>query len=503
MHRNLAAMKRWITGLFMVFLGIISLPLCGQLYKVQSEEEINSMFNHPTVKLKEGVYCLPVGFTLTISSDDYSIEGVPGKTTITSYDPSNPSSNFRVRLLDTNQPDLFEDGVYVVADNPTYSFGGGFKHLVLPYNTAGKSVLYTQGTVLVKKDGLWSRHFTGSGFHVRGSLKVKNINFENCQFYLFSPFGKIESENFSIINCRFNNVARVLSSSLFGGKAGENWFNSLTEYPSDGNYRFKEMLICGNSFSQIHTCIIWGCPPVKNVRIINNTVRDCPTAIAFFDLCLKNFSEEDYFANRNREYIANNSFEDIVQGVNRWTITLTRTAGKAIIKNNRYINCNTQLVLLYGGNSVFKNNRIVSRQYSSKRPVPLIMVKNIGHPHHLITKNIISAPEAFLVALEGKADIEITKNNLDVGTVYSKNNPITDEKQSVIIENNRISAETLVRITAHDSTKFGLVKVRKNNIKRLVNFRTGKAHINSIQVEQNRVPQELENTFPVQRKSTE
>lgn len=476
--------------------GMISLSVRGQSFRVISETQINEIFNHKNVNLDAGTYCLPVDFTLQLTSDNYSISGVPGKTIITSYNPADPSTNFRVQLLDTNQPDLFADGIYVVANNPYYSFGGGFKHLELPYNTSGKKVLYTQGTVLVKKNGIWERHFTGSGFHVRGSLDVKNISFDNCQFYLFSPFGKTESPLFSIINCNFNNVARVLSSSLYGGRAGKNWFNSLTEYPTNGDFRFKNLLIKGNHFSQIHTSIIWGCPPVKNVEITGNDIKNCPTTIAFFTLYQKKYGEEDYFSNRSIQLIANNNFENIVQGINSWTVTLTRTSGIATICNNRYINCSVQIAVLYGGNSLFTQNQVISENYPNQAPAPVIMVKNIDRPTHSFTKNKIIAPASIFVALEGMASIVISDNDLKVMTVFSKNNPIQWEGQAVTIEKNKIDAETLVHISYRDSVHFGMVRVRENDIISLKNFRTGKAWIDSIDVESNIIPPNEMEKFP-------
>lgn len=463
-----------------------------------SAADIAQLFNQEKVVLKEGTYCFPVDFTLMLTHPDLQLEGVPGKTTITSYNPAKPETDFQVKLLDTNQPDLFEDGTYVVANNPYYSFGGGFEHLDLPYNTGGEKVRYTQGTILVKKGGIWKRHFTGSGFHVSGSLKVKNIQFENCQFYLFSPFGKDTAPEFSIINCRFNNVARVLSSALFGGKADDNWFNSLSVYPVNGDYRFNQMIISGNQFSQIHTSIIWGCPPVKNTRISGNVIRDCPTTLAFFCLYQKKYGDEPYFANRNNETIRDNVFENIVQGTNRWTISLTRTSGRASVQNNTYINCNVQLVLLYGGSSTFSKNRVSSSLYSNKLPTPIILVKNIGHPTHTISQNSISAPAAILVSVEGKANINIFKNELDVGIVYSRNNSIPGKDQWVDIERNTIKAEILVNISDRDTVEFGKVKIRKNKITRNHYLRTGKNHIDAMEIRKNRINVKEVKEFPVE-----
>lgn len=475
----------------------------AQPIHILSAAEANQLLNHESVKLNEGVYCLPVDFTLTVTSENYSLEGIPGKTTITSYNPADPKTDFQVKLLDTNQPDLFEDGTYVVANNPYYSFGGGFAHLDLPYKTAGEKISYTQGTILVKKNGLWKRHYTGSGFHVRGSLRVRNLRFENCQFYLFSPFGKTISDEFSISHCRFNNVARVLSSSLYGGMAEENWFNSLLLYPVDGSYRFKKMVIDQNEFSQIHTSIIWGCPPVGNVRITGNVIKDCPSTIAFFNLYQKDYADEDYFANRNRELIANNVFENIVQGVNRWTVSLTRTSGRAVVRDNKYNNCNVQVLLLYGGNSTFCRNQVTSTLYSNKQPMPLILVKNIDHPTHKISGNNIIAPASLLISVEGRSNISITKNNLEVGTVYSKNNPIFDPGQWVDIENNTIKAETLVHISDRDTVQFGQVKIKRNEILQLNNLHTGKSHIGSMSIRKNRLYKKGVKNFPLEGNKVE
>lgn len=461
--------------------------LKGKDVYVFSKPEAEKLFNQPSVKLKAGTYCLPIDFTLEISSDNYRLEGEEGKTIITSYNTANPETNFHPYLLNTNDPDFFNDGIYVVANNPFYSFGGGFAHLELPYNTAGKKVLYTQGTILVKKAGIWSRHFTGSGFHVRGSLFVKGIEFNNCQFYLFSPFGNLKAEIISIADCKFKNLPRVFASSLYGARADTSWFNAIQVYPNDGRYRFDKMEISNNVFSEIHTSIIWGCPPTRDIHIKSNYISDCPTAIAFFTLYQKNYSDETWFSRHNTESITDNEFRNIVQGVNSWTVSLIRTAGKARIENNRFYNCTTQIILLYGTDSKVKKNTVIRRPSSYQPPAPVVMVKNIGTPVHTFCRNHIESPGTIFISVEGKASLKILHNNIESLVLFSKNNSVEDNKEFVLIKKNKIKAATLVNINSKEDSKFESVMVIRNEISGLENFRQGKSTINKLEMRKNRM----------------
>lgn len=84
------------------------------------------------------------------------------------------------------------------------------------------------------------RHYTGFGFKTKGNITVKDVIFDNCQFYLFSPFGQTISDRFHSINCRFKNVSRVLSSITYAGIDHKpDWYNALNYYNVFGNLRFK------------------------------------------------------------------------------------------------------------------------------------------------------------------------------------------------------------------------------------------------------------------------
>ena len=109
------------------------------------------------IKLESGVYVVPVNFSMDYRDTDITIEGVPGKTVITSYDGTE-ATNFNPKEIDTNLPDTFSNGLYVVANHPYISYGGGFAHLKLSYNTGGNIVFYTMGTILKKDNGLFHLH---------------------------------------------------------------------------------------------------------------------------------------------------------------------------------------------------------------------------------------------------------------------------------------------------------------------------------------------------------
>lgn len=454
---------------------------------VLSKAEAEELFNQPEVKLATGTYCLPIDFTLNVSSESFRLEGEEGKTFITSYNPAIPETDLHPQLLNTNDPDLFVDGIYVVANNPFYSFGGGFAHLELPYNTAGKKILYTQGTMLVKKAGVWSRHFTGSGFHVRGALSVKGISFNNCQFYLFSPFGNLKAESVSIRHCSFQNLPRVFASSLYGARADSTWFNAIQVYPNDGRYRFEKMDISNNVFSEIHTAIIWGCPPTRSISIKSNLISNCPTTIAFFTLYQKNYSDETWFSKHNTETITNNEFRDIVQGVNSWTVSLIRTAGKARIENNRFYNCTTQIILLYGADSKLKKNTVIRKPSAYQPPAPVIMVKNIGTPVHRFCSNHIESPGTIFISVEGKASFNILHNDIACQVLFSKNNTVEDKDEFVLIKKNKIKTATLININSKEETRFESVTIIKNRISGLENLRQGKSTINNLKLRKNKL----------------
>ncbi len=472
---------------FFYFLLSTCLSHAAEDIRVLSASEAESIFDHPEVKLGAGTYCLPVNFTLNISSGDYHLEGEAGKTIITSYNPSDAETDFHPQLLNTTDPDLFQDGTYVVANNPFYSFGGGFAHLELPYNTGGKKILYTQGTILIKKNGVWSRHFTGSGFHVRGSLSITGIEFNNCQFYLFSPFGNLNAKSLMISHCRFKNLPRVFSSSLYGARADTTWFNAIQVYPNDGRYRFGKMDINNNVFSEIHTSIIWGCPPTRSISISDNQISNCPTAIAFFTLYQKNYADESWFSQHNEESITGNEFRDIIQGVNSWTVSLIRTAGKARIENNRFYNCTTQILLLYGADSKVIKNTVIRKPSSYQPPAPVIMVKNIGTPVHTFCKNHIESPGTIFISVEGKASFKILRNDIESGVLFSKNNSVEDINEFLLIKKNKIKTNILVNISSKTETRFGNVRIIKNDIRGLEKLRQGKSEINRLELRKNKI----------------
>lgn len=371
--------------------------------------------NSITVNIPSGKWVFPIDFQYDFGNKDVSIIG--NHTTITSYDGSQ-ATDFSPKEIDTTQLDLHPDGLYVVGKHPYISYGGGLAHLNLKgvYNTNGENVFYVQGTILKKKDGIWSRHYTGAGFITQGNLVIKNITFDNCQFYLFSPFsltGQLTtSENFEIDNCKFKNVSRIVSSLTYAGIDQKlNWYTTLQYYSANGQLRFKNFKITNNEFSDIHSFIVGGFPPSEITTITGNTIRDCKTILHCFNLFIKFYGNEDYFRDRISQNISNNYFINIHPIANNWTTSLIRTSGMATVNANQFIDCSQQICFLSGGQSVFSNNIVSKWNDGVEIQSPVILVKT-GPSTNLITGNSIVAPMSTIIALEGTSNTIITGNNI-------------------------------------------------------------------------------------------
>lgn len=458
---------------------------------ILSPTDAQNLFSTGTVYLSGDTYVLPSDFTINLGAMDLNLIGVPGKTIITSYDGES-QTEFRPTPLDTTLPDSHPDGLYVVVKHPSYSYGGGFAHIELTYNTDGSKVYYTQGTILKKQNGVWSRHYSGNGFVTAGNVSISGVTFQECAFYLFSPFGFNETQTFEIKNSRFNNVSRVLSSSLYGGiNHSPNWNNALNYYPVDGSFRFSEFTIDDSVFENIHTSIIWGFPPSRRTRISRNTIKG-GHAIAFFNLFMKNYSDAYFFNTRSTQSIESNVFLDIVQN-NNWTTQLIRTSGIASIANNYFINTTPQIALIYGGDTNFIHNRIVKSNPANEMQSPVVLVKSAtpaGSKGALNTFkfNTVVAPNSFFLAVEGASSAEISANNLNVKTVYSKNDSTPGDSQYLNVTQNNITAPALTNINSNNvSITYESVVVDQNVFKSLSTFHTGSTPISVYEWTNNRL----------------
>jgi len=422
-----------------------------------------------TLKLKEGTYCFPKNFQYNFDKLDVTITGITGKTVITTYD-NTPSTNFAIPLkvniselqangiyqdeyslkyfkfdngvkneislkevknlgyvteLDTTKADPEIDGIYVVTKHSLYSYGGGAIHLNLygTYNTNGKNVMYTQGTVLVREKGIWSRHFTGAGFITKSNLVVKGVIFDNVQFYILSPFDinakdYLSSYLFELNNCKFKNCARILSTCTYGGIDMEpNWFKATTYYSTNGILRFENFKITNCDFSSIHTAIAWNCPPSLNTVITKNTIHDCHTLYTCFNFFITYYDYPDHFKNIVTQTISYNTFKNIRPIDNNSQTSLIRTSGMATVMYNTFTNVSPQICFLSGGKSTFRNN-IVDKFVNPNEPYsPVILIKG-SISTNTITKNTINTPFSTLVALEGQSPVVISFNEFKGLTRY-------------------------------------------------------------------------------------
>ena len=132
--------------------------------------------------------------------------------------------------LDTREPDPGIDGIYVVAKHPLHDYGGGNTQLKLNY--PGEP-LYLQGTVLLRKNGYWSRYYSSVAFISTGNFSVKNISFRNFRPYLFLPSAKKGNtflktrDHFIIDQCRFEQTQRIVATMIYAGiQDSMNWYKA-------------------------------------------------------------------------------------------------------------------------------------------------------------------------------------------------------------------------------------------------------------------------------------
>lgn len=426
------------------------------------------------IKLDTGTYVLPIDLSIDFGDMDITIEGVPGQSTITSYDGT-PETDFRPIELDTNIPDTFSNGLYVVANHPYISYGGGYAHLKLTYNTGFQFVFYTMGTILKKENGIWSRHFTGYGFKTRGNITLKNIIFDNCQFYILSPFGQTTRDKLQISNCTFKNVSRVISSITYAGIDHKpDWYNALNYYSAFGKLRFKSFEIDHCNFEKIHTSIVWGFPPSEVVHITNNTIRDCNTMITAFNLFIKFYNNENYFNDKISQIIRGNTFINIKSSQN-WQTALIRTSGIANVSDNHFIDCTQQFVLVYGENFTFSNNIGKKINTNTEWMSPVILIKS-PTGINTFTGNTINSPYSTFVALEGNSSCSFIGNTVTGKTFYSRVDR-TNSTASVKINNNTIQCATITNISSATPNSFKTVEVSNNTLTWGIFLNTGITNI--------------------------
>lgn len=465
---------------------------------------------HSRVHFPAGKYLIPADFEFDFGNDDLYISGDgPGKTIISTY--QGPESNFAIpekinlaerRLkndgiyqvditasivhreysavsgapldsyvqiknnqvssvafetvkslgyiteLDTEGPDPGIDGLYVVAKHPRHEYGGGFAHLT---STFKGNPLYLQGTILQRKNGIWSRYYSSVAFTGSGNFSVKNICFSNFRPYLFLPASKKRnaqlktSDHFILENCRFEHTARILATMAYAGiSESPEWYKASSHYPIDGKMRFRHFIIKGNEFRYIHESISWGTPPAISYRVINNQVHDCYTLLTCFYL-FPPYNTTLRVPEKSTFSISGNTFNRIraLNAGSENTVHLLRTFNKGIISNNRFTDCTGIHLYLNGSTRVFNN---VIRVFMADGPAkhsrpPLILVKLARDKIISISNNDFSfGMMGYLVANESLASFDIYNNKLTgAGIRYlsdtSGNTGRLDVYKSYIIQN--------------------------------------------------------------------
>ena len=353
-----------------------------------------------------------------------------------------------VTELDTEGPDPGIDGIYVVAKHARHEYGGGFAHLTLDFPG---SALYLQGTILQRKNGIWSRYYSSVAFIAGGNFSVKNICFSNFRPYLFLPAAKKRnallktSDHFIIENCRFEHSARILATMAYAGiSESPEWYKASSHYPIDGKMRFKHFVIKGNEFRYIHESISWGTPPAISYKVINNQVHDCYTLLTCFYL-FPPYNTSLRVPEKSTFSISGNTFKRIraLNAGSENTVHLIRTINKGIISNNRFTDCTGIHLYLNGSTRVINN---VIRAFMADGPAkysrpPLILVKLARDKLISISNNAFSfGMMGNLVANESLASFVIYNNKLDgAGIRYlsdmSGNTGRLDMYKSYIVQN--------------------------------------------------------------------
>lgn len=436
------------------------------------------------IVLGEGTYILPINFSYDFGTEDVSIQGIPGKTFITSYDGTS-ATDFSPKELDVTITDNNLDGLYVVKKHQYFEYGGGFNHLNLKsltsYNTNGKDVFYIQGTILKKEKGIWSRHYTGYGFKTKGNIIIKDVFFDNCQFYLFSPLGLNTSDKFLINNCSFKNISRIISTMLYSGINQEpNWFTHLTCYSTNGTYRFKNFEISNCTFEKIHTSIIWAVPPSYNIVIQNNLIKSSNTLICAFNLFMKNYLNDNFYSYNAIQTISYNSFIDVLND-QCYTTSLIRTSGIANVVKNIFSNTNMQCIYLYGSTSVVSYNEIIA---ASGMTTAILIKSSLGV--HTISYNIVSALKSIFIALEGQSSVNAIKNDIKCNIFYSRVEN-TNMIGSINSKENKITCQILFNSSGKGVFTFSYVSYTSNIIKAFL-FNSGNVIINRCEYSKNIFP---------------
>lgn len=369
-----------------------------------------------------------------------------------------------VTELDTESPDPGIDGLYVVAKHARHEYGGGFAHLTLAFKGAP---LYLQGTILQRKNGIWSRYYSSVAFIGSGNFTVKNISFSNFRPYLFLPASKKRnallktSDHFIIENCRFEHTARILATMAYAGiSESPEWYKASSHYPIDGKMRFKRFVIKSNEFKYIHESICWGTPPANTYSVSGNHIHDCYTLLNCFYL-FPQYNTSLFLPTVSRFSINGNTFTRIrsLNTGSENTIHLVRTWHEGIVSNNVFTDC-TGIHLYLGGSTKLLGNNI--KTFMADAPAnlprpPLILVKIAGNK--LITlynNNIRFGMMGNLIANESLASFHI-HNNILYGTgnryLVSNNLKMTrlDKYKSYIIGNMAVF-KTLAGKDNYDTT---------------------------------------------------
>ncbi len=337
-----------------------------------------------------------------------------------------------VTELDATGPDPGIDGLYVVSKHASHDYGGGFKHLKLGYNGAP---LYVQGTVLQRKEGIWSRFYSSVAFICDGNFSVKNVCFSNFMPYLFLPAGnnspssKKKKDHFIIEYCRFEQTARILATMNYGGiSETSNWYKASNWYPITTELSFKDFTIKKCEFSYIHESIVWGAPPSMFYNILNNNIHDCYTILNCFYLFPQTNSSLP--TKNNSHFIINENTFLRVRPLNPGSensVHLIRTKSKGAITHNTFIDC-TGVHLYLSAATKVKSNTIktyMSNIPSAQLRPPLILVKVAKNEMITFYENDFSmGMMGNLVANESQASFTF-KNNKLIGTTVRYITPLT------------------------------------------------------------------------------
>jgi len=461
----------------------------GEEGTVLTTSEDRSIKQAPNIDLGKpkpvpGIYRVDV-LPLVLHSDYFQIEGEVdlwdyisvSETSILVASDSIVISKGYVLDLDNREgaEEPEHDGLYVVSWID-YNYGGGYAHTALRFDDNVRVIV---GSVVEKKNGVWSRYNPGYGLITRGNVVIRNVGFNNFAPFCISAHGTDPDKRMIIKDCVFEDVTRVLSWEYSGGDSGA--INPGHQHkPNPGfsvsqRFAFNQLRIEGCTFKRIHTSIAWGVPVTKNFEIIENRVLGCRNAIAGFHYmtnyfpskemnCLVKDNVVEDFRNYSKNYAADR--------------VLFRTPGRATYIGNKIYRSNGIQIYISGVDNVVKFNELYPHtEYYMGNPHSPIMIKaGLGlKGRDLIESNVIQGGgKVGSISIVKDAEIQILNNEVvsssGINYVFYDTDKLIEHKSYIIRDTGRFK---IIAGAVDFPLSIGLRVYYNHNLSRWVPFPAG------------------------------